>query len=281
MLSRRLTPQRAGVITLWYRPPELLLGATKYGPEVDMWSVGCIFAELVTGKPILPGKNEMEQVELIFRLCGSPSEEAWPGCSKLPWFHMFKPDRPHRRRLLEHLSRAPADVQELCDKLLTLDPAARLGAEQALLQDYFFNDPKPCVPADLPKYEASHEFQTKKRRQDARAKVEAEAAAKRAHTEAAVLAAGGAPLGGARGMHPYQQPVQHHYAPHVGGSFPGATGYRPPQGPGAAPRGAPHAPLPHAPQGADAAARAAAAAQQQQRPGPGQPPPRHGYTLPR
>ncbi len=49
------------VITLWYRPPELLLGTTKYGPEVDMWSVGCIFAELVMGKPILPGKNEMEQ----------------------------------------------------------------------------------------------------------------------------------------------------------------------------------------------------------------------------
>jgi cyclin-dependent kinase 12/13 len=52
------------VITLWYRPPELLLGTTKYGPEVDMWSVGCIFAELVMGKPILPGKNEMEQARM-------------------------------------------------------------------------------------------------------------------------------------------------------------------------------------------------------------------------
>jgi cyclin-dependent kinase 12/13 len=50
------------VITLWYRPPELLLGATKYGPAVDMWSVGCIFAELLNGKPILPGKNEVRYV---------------------------------------------------------------------------------------------------------------------------------------------------------------------------------------------------------------------------
>ncbi|BBG93563.1 cyclin-dependent kinase C, partial [Prunus dulcis] len=47
------------VITLWYRPPELLLGATKYGPAVDMWSVGCIFAELLHGKPIFPGKDEL------------------------------------------------------------------------------------------------------------------------------------------------------------------------------------------------------------------------------
>jgi cyclin-dependent kinase 12/13 len=208
------------VITLWYRPPELLLGTTKYGPEVDMWSVGCIFAELVMGKPILPGKNEMEQVDLIFRLCGTPSEEVWPGCGKLPWYHMFKPDKPHRRRLLEQLARAPADVQDLCDKLLALDPAKRLRADAALLHDYFFNDPQPCAAGQLPKYESSHEFQTKKRRQEQRAKADADAAAKRAHTEAAVLAAGGMTSGGARqgvvpayphaagghaagGMHPY------------------------------------------------------------------------------
>ncbi|CAI0396786.1 unnamed protein product, partial [Linum tenue] len=62
------------VITLWYRPPELLLGATKYGPAVDMWSVGCIFAELLHGKPIFPGKDEPEQLNKIFELCGSPDE---------------------------------------------------------------------------------------------------------------------------------------------------------------------------------------------------------------
>jgi cyclin-dependent kinase 12/13 len=181
------------------------------------------------------------QVDLIFRMCGTPSEEVWPGCGKLPWYHMFKPDEPHRRRLLEHLARAPADVQDLCDKLLTLDPAARLRADAALLHDYFFNDPQPCGPGSLPRYESSHEFQTKKRRQELRAKSDADAAAKRAHTEAAVLAAGGMPLGGgggmrppgapyqagaghASGMHPYGNPLHAAAAPTHGGA-PSAASY--------------------------------------------------------
>jgi len=195
------------VITLWYRPPELLLGSTKYGPEVDMWSVGCIFAELVLGKPILPGKNEMEQVDLIFKLCGTPTEEVWPGCTKLPWFHMFKPEKPHRRRLLEHLSRAPLDVQDLCDKLLALDPAKRLRADAAILHDFFFNEPQPVAPKE--QYESSHEYQTKKRRQELRAKTEADAAAKRAHTEAAMMAASGISGAGGRGPPPYQHGGHH------------------------------------------------------------------------
>jgi cyclin-dependent kinase 12/13 len=177
------------------------------------------------------------QVDLIFRMCGTPCEEVWPGCGKLPWYHMFKPEKPHRRRLLEHLARAPADVQDLCDKLLTLDPAARLRADAALLHDYFFNDPQPCGPGSLPRYESSHEFQTKKRRQEVRAKSDADAAAKRAHTEAAVLAAGGMPLGGggmrppgaqpyhphghASGMHPYGNPL--HVASGGGGAHTAAA----------------------------------------------------------
>jgi cyclin-dependent kinase 12/13 len=253
-LARSTTQESASmltnrVITLWYRPPELLLGATKYGPEVDLWSVGCIFAELVTGKPILPGKNESEQLDLIFRLCGAPSEEIWPGCTKLPWFQMFKPDRPHRRRLLEFLKSSPADVQDLCDKLLNLDPSKRITAEGALLHDYFFNEPKPSEPGELQKYEASHEFQTKKRRQDARAKAEAEATAKRAHTDAAVVAAGGAPrlpgpphshAGAAMPLHPYQAPF---------GAMPHAYGGVGSMGLGAPPPGAGFPRQPPAPHG--------------------------------
>ncbi|CAO1598452.1 hypothetical protein XANCAGTX0491_002218 [Xanthoria calcicola] len=66
------------VVTLWYRGPELLLGADKYGAEVDMWSVGCIFGELLLKEPLLQGKNE------IFELCGIPTEETWPGFKRLP-----------------------------------------------------------------------------------------------------------------------------------------------------------------------------------------------------
>ncbi|KVH57454.1 Protein kinase, catalytic domain-containing protein [Cynara cardunculus var. scolymus] len=100
------------VITLWYRPPELLLGTTKYGPAVDMWSVGCIFAELLHGKPIFPGKDE-----------ATPDEINWPGVSKIPWYNNFKPTRPLKRRLREVFRHFDRHALELLEKMLTLDPS--------------------------------------------------------------------------------------------------------------------------------------------------------------
>jgi cyclin-dependent kinase 12/13 len=259
-----MTPARAGVITLWYRPPELLLGATKYGPEVDMWSVGCIFAELVTGKPLLPGKNEMEQVDQIFKMCGSPNDEVWPDCSKLPLYHIFKPERPYRRRLLEHLTRMGGaeggrialrqDVQDLCDRLLALSPKGRISAKDARLHDYFLNEPNESNLGELPSYEHSHEFETKKKRQELRSRAEAEAAAKRAHIVDQQLQAAGAPTSGrphAHGTHPY-------------GSVPAGFVHHPPSlafAPGGPRRGAPPPPVP---KGAPAGQRP---------PGGGPPPP--------
>ena len=76
------------VITLWYRPPELLLGSQNYGPAVDMWSVGCIFAELLLKRPILPGKNELQQIDKIFKMFGTPTEQTWPGLTKLHYYQM-------------------------------------------------------------------------------------------------------------------------------------------------------------------------------------------------
>lgn len=67
------------VVTLWYRSPELLLGAEQYGTEVDMWSIGCIFGELLTKEPLLQGKNEVDQVSKIFALTGPPTQQTWPG----------------------------------------------------------------------------------------------------------------------------------------------------------------------------------------------------------
>lgn len=66
------------------RPPELILGKDRYGPEIDMWSVGCICAELLTGKPMFPGKDEADQLERIFGVLGFPNEQTMPGCTKLP-----------------------------------------------------------------------------------------------------------------------------------------------------------------------------------------------------
>ena len=77
------------VVTLWYRGPELLLGGKTYGPALDIWSLGCIFAELVLREPLLPGRGEFDQIERIFKLLGTPSEKIWPGCSELPHFKRF------------------------------------------------------------------------------------------------------------------------------------------------------------------------------------------------
>nr|KYP73202.1 Cyclin-dependent kinase C-2 [Cajanus cajan] len=153
------------VITLWYRPPELLLGTTKYGPAVDMWSVGCIFAELLQGKPIFPGKDEPEQLNKIYELCGAPDEVNWPGVSKIPYYNKFKPTRQMKRRLREVFRHFDRHALELLEKMLTLDPAQRITAKDALDAEYFWTDPLPCDPKSLPKYESSHEFQTKKKRQ--------------------------------------------------------------------------------------------------------------------
>ncbi|XP_021731390.1 cyclin-dependent kinase C-2-like [Chenopodium quinoa] len=161
------------VITLWYRPPELLLGSTKYGPAVDMWSVGCIFAELLHGKPVFPGKDEPEQINKIFELCGAPDEANWPGVTKLPWYTNFKPNRPMKRRLREYFRHFDRHALELLERMLTLDPAQRISAKDALDAEYFWADPLPCDPKSLPKYEASHEFQTKKKRQQQRQHEEA------------------------------------------------------------------------------------------------------------
>ncbi|XP_024026224.1 cyclin-dependent kinase C-2 [Morus notabilis] len=156
------------VITLWYRPPELLLGTTKYGPAVDMWSVGCIFAELLHGKPIFPGKDEPEQLNKIFELCGAPDEVNWPGVSKIPWYNNLKPTRPMKRRLREVFRHFDRHALELLERMLTLDPSQRISAKDALDAEYFWTDPLPCDPKSLPKYESSHEFQTKKKRQQQR-----------------------------------------------------------------------------------------------------------------
>jgi serine/threonine protein kinase len=155
------------VITLWYRPPELLLGASMYGPAIDMWSAGCIFAELLLRKPILPGKNEFEQIDLIFKLLGTPDEAEWPRCKALKYYDLILSQVPRRysNRFDEKFSTLDPTAKDLLRKLLTLDPEKRISADEALNHEYFWTDPMPALPAELPKYPPSHEFTAKKRRQ--------------------------------------------------------------------------------------------------------------------
>ncbi|KAF2284409.1 hypothetical protein GH714_021561 [Hevea brasiliensis] len=109
-----------------------------------------------------------EQLNKIFELCGAPDEVNWPGVSKIPWYNNFKPTRPMKRRLREVFRHFDRHALELLERMLTLDPSQRISAKDALDAEYFWTDPLPCDPKSLPKYESSHEFQTKKKRQQQR-----------------------------------------------------------------------------------------------------------------
>ncbi|CAJ1974910.1 unnamed protein product [Sphenostylis stenocarpa] len=155
------------VVTLWYRPPELLLGATLYGVGIDLWSAGCILAELLAGKPIMPGRTEVEQLHKIFKLCGSPSEEYWRKY-RLPNATIFKPQQPYKRGISETFKDFPPSSLPLIETLLTIDPDDRGTASAALNSEFFTTEPHACEPSSLPKYPPSKELDVKLRDEEAR-----------------------------------------------------------------------------------------------------------------
>lgn len=160
-------PMTSRVVTLWYRPPELLLGATDYSVGIDLWSAGCILAELLAGKPIMPGRTEVEQLHKIYKLCGSPSEEFWKK-SRLPNATLFKPREPYRRCIRETFKDFPSSSLPLIDTLLAIDPADRKTATDALKSEFFTTEPFACDPASLPQYPPSKEMDAKRRDDEAR-----------------------------------------------------------------------------------------------------------------
>ncbi|KAE9608600.1 hypothetical protein Lal_00020696 [Lupinus albus] len=155
------------VVTLWYRSPELLLGATFYGVGIDLWSAGCILAELLYGKPIMPGRTEVEQLHKIFKLCGSPSEEYWKKY-KLPNATIFKPQQPYKRCISETFKDVPPSSLPLIENLLAIDPDDRGTASAALNNGFFTTEPYACEPSSLPKYPPSKELDVKLRDEEAR-----------------------------------------------------------------------------------------------------------------
>ncbi|KAL8019377.1 putative protein kinase [Plasmopara halstedii] len=165
------------VVTLWYRPPELLVGSTSYDFSVDLWSIGCIFGELLLGKPILQGKTEIEQLQMIFGLCGMPTEETWPDYFKLQGPEIVQTDDRYICPLRERFKNFPPHAIDLLEKLLHLDPAKRITAAEAMDHDYFWRV-QTCKPRDLPKFcvSSTHEYQSKKRHHE---EMEAAATAKR------------------------------------------------------------------------------------------------------
>ncbi|KAA0039176.1 putative serine/threonine-protein kinase [Cucumis melo var. makuwa] len=135
------------VVTLWYRAPELLLGATEYGVGIDLWSAGCLFAEMFTGRPILPGRTEVEQLHKIFKLCGTPSEEYW---RKLKLPPTFRPPQSYRPSLRESFKHFPSSSLGLLNTLLALEPSYRGSASSAIDNEFFYTSPLACSLSDLP-----------------------------------------------------------------------------------------------------------------------------------
>jgi len=144
-LSRAFSvPTRAythEVVTLWYRAPEILLGQSRYSTPVDIWSAGCIFAEMVNRLPLFPGDSEIDQLFRIFRTLGTPNEQSWPGVTKLPDYQAIFPNNTPQpiSKLFQVLE--PAGI-DLIENMLQYEPSKRITAKAALAHPYFDNLPK-------------------------------------------------------------------------------------------------------------------------------------------
>ncbi|KAJ2557693.1 TFIIH complex serine/threonine-protein kinase subunit kin28 [Coemansia sp. RSA 1933] len=145
-VKRAMTSQ---TVTRWYRAPELLLGAANYTGSIDIWAMGCIFAELLLRAPYLPGDSDLEQLTTIFKARGTPTEDDWPGMSKLPMgFNFEKYPKPS---LADLFHGASEDALDLMNRMLTYNPVTRITAAEALQHPYFRNFPRPTRPAKLPR----------------------------------------------------------------------------------------------------------------------------------
>jgi len=124
------------VVTLWYRAPDVLLGSRTYNTSIDIWSAGCIMAEMYTGRPLFPGTTNEDQLQKIFRLMGTPSERSWPGISTFPEykpnFHVYSTQ--DLRLILPQIDQMGLN---LLASMLQLRPELRISAGDALRHPWF------------------------------------------------------------------------------------------------------------------------------------------------
>ncbi|KAF2267897.1 Pkinase-domain-containing protein [Lojkania enalia] len=180
-MARLIPPPNAPltqlVVTLWYRAPELLLGTTTYDMSIDMWSVGCIFGELLAKEPILQGKNEVDELSKIFELCGLPNDNSWPEFYRLPNAKSLKLPRDPKNAGSVIRTKFPFltnSGSELLSSLLSLNPEGRPAAKEMLAHPYFRENPKPKPMEMFPTF-PSKAGQEKRRRRSPNAPKRGEA----------------------------------------------------------------------------------------------------------
>lgn len=133
------------VVTLWYRSPDVLMGSTSYSTTVDIWSVGCIFAEMATGSPLFQGRSESDQLKTIFKTLGTPTPDTYPGIVYLPDYKPgaeIYPPRP----VADVVPNLDPKGLPLLSSMLAHDPAQRVSAANALLHDYFTSQSSSSTP---------------------------------------------------------------------------------------------------------------------------------------
>lgn len=134
------------------RAPEILLGAETYSTPIDIWSVGCIFGELLLHEPVFQAKGELEMIGLIFKLLGPPTVEDWPDFEDLPLTRTLNIPPPHPPTLRQKFPYLTASGIDLLSSMLTYDPELRTSAEQALHHPYFTESPLPKHPDLFPSF---------------------------------------------------------------------------------------------------------------------------------
>ncbi|KAL4764185.1 Cdk5/Pho85 family cyclin-dependent kinase [Aspergillus foveolatus] len=135
------------VVTLWYRAPDVLLGSRTYNTTIDIWSIGCIIAEMFTGRALFPGTTNEDQLQKIFRVMGTPSERTWPGVSQFPEYKSDFPVYPPQD--LRHVvPRIDPYGLDLLRCMLRLQPDLRISAIDALRHPWF-NDVPGAQPVPV------------------------------------------------------------------------------------------------------------------------------------
>lgn len=126
------------VVTLWYRAPDVLLGSRKYTTSIDIWSIGCIFAEMCIGKPLFTGSTNEDQLKQIFKIMGTPNELTWPGIS---FYHNYKNDWEFfpKQELSFIIPNLDAVGLNLLNGFLIMIPENRIRAEDSINSSWFYD----------------------------------------------------------------------------------------------------------------------------------------------